>query len=279
VNNALKIFGFTVLVIAFYTYVGQMVPQQRAYPPEQTELSAEMSTEEMVEIGEEIARGKGTCMQCHTIGEEGALRFPDLANIGARAGDRREGYSDVEYLAESLYEPNAFVVEGFAPGMPAVDQPPIALTDQEIMAVIAYLQSLGGTPSVTMDTELEYQTAATGGAGETADTGSPAPPPADTAAAASGELDGSSLFTEYQCQMCHTIDTSTPGVGPSLHDVGSRLNRSEIYEAIVEPDAEVTEGYQPGLMTKTLEASGFFSQVSTAELRALVDYLASQTGE
>ncbi len=122
-SNALKIFGFTVLVIAFYTYVGQMVPQQRAYPPEETELSADMSTEEMVEVGEEIFTGKGTCTQCHTIGEEGALRFPDLANIGVRAADRRDGYSAVEYLAESIYEPNAYVVEGFNPGMPPASQP------------------------------------------------------------------------------------------------------------------------------------------------------------
>lgn len=277
-NNAVKIFGFTVLVIAFYTYVGQMVPQQRAYPPEETELSADMSTEEMVEIGQEIVEGKGTCMQCHTLGEEGALRFPDLANIGARAGERREGYSDVEYLAESLYEPNAYIVEGFNPGMPPAAEPPIALNDQEILAVIAYLQSLGGTPSVTMATELEYQTGGDDGAASAAAAAS-APAPADTGATSSGDLDGQTLFTNYQCNTCHTVDEPTRGVGPSLYDVGSRMTKAEIYEGIMEPDATIAEGFQPNLMSATLESTGFYDQVSAQELKTLVDYLASQTGE
>lgn len=274
-NNALKIFGFTVLVIAFYTYVGQMVPQQRAYPPEETELSADMTTEEMVEVGEDIFSGKGTCAQCHTIGEEGALRFPDLANIGARAADRREGYTALEYLAESLYEPNAYVVEGFNPAMPPVAEPPVSLSDQEILAVIAYLQSLGGTPSVTMDTQLEYQSQDTG---QQASTAQPAQQPADTAAAADASS-GPALFEQYQCAVCHTIESETDGVGPSLHDVGSRLSRAEIYESIVEPDVVIAEGFQPKLMGTTLEGAGFYREVTAAELKTLVDYLASQTGE
>lgn len=276
-KNTLKIFGFTVVVIAFYAYVGQMVPQQRAYPPETTELSADMSTEEMVEVGREIVEGKGTCMQCHTLGEEGALRFPDLANIGARAGDRREGYSDVEYLAESLYEPNAHIVEGFNPGMPPIADPPIGLSDQEILAVIAYLQSLGGTPTVSMDTELAYQTEEAAGAPSSAPASSS--PGEDAEAAAPEDLDGETLFSNYQCGACHTVDEPTRGVGPSLYDVGSRMSRAQIYEAIMDPDATVAEGFQPNLMSGTLESTGFYSEVSAQELKTLVDYLASQTGE
>ena len=64
--------------------------------------------------------------------------------------------SDVEYLAECLYEPNVFIVPGFNPGMPQINKAPIALSDAEILAVIAYLQSLGGEPTVTMKTKLKY---------------------------------------------------------------------------------------------------------------------------
>jgi mono/diheme cytochrome c family protein len=98
--------------------------------------------------------GKGLCFTCHTIGKQGALRFPDLEGIGARAGSRLPGLSDVDYLAQSLYEPNAFVVPGFNPGMPTINKPPIGLTDQEILAVIAYLQSLGGKCTVTMESKV-----------------------------------------------------------------------------------------------------------------------------
>ena len=100
--------------------------------------------------------GKGFCSTCHTIGKSGALRFPDLEGIGARAKTRIPGMSDVEYLAQSLYEPNVFIVPGFNPGMPTINQPPIGLTDQEILTVIAYLQSLGGTPTVTLQTTHRY---------------------------------------------------------------------------------------------------------------------------
>jgi hypothetical protein len=66
--------------------------------------------------------------------------------------------SDVEYLAQSIYEPDSYIVEGFNPGMPVINMPPIGLTDQEILVVIAYLQSLGGTPTVTLQTAHRYYT-------------------------------------------------------------------------------------------------------------------------
>ena len=70
------------------------------------------------------------------------------------------GLSDVEYFAQSMYEPDAFIVPGFNPGMPAINKPPIGLTDQEILCVIAYLQTLGGTPTVTLQTTHRYHGAA-----------------------------------------------------------------------------------------------------------------------
>ena len=59
-----------------------------------------------------------------------------------------------------MYEPNAYIVPGFNPGMPPINQPPIGLTDQEILCVIAALQSLGGTPTVTLQTTHRYLGAA-----------------------------------------------------------------------------------------------------------------------
>ena len=144
---------------AFYTYVGQMVPQKEVQPPEETVLSTEMTTADMVTVGRQIVEGKGLCSTCHTIGKSGALRFPDLAGVGGRAKTRIPGMSDVDYLAQSMYEPNVFIVEGFNPGMPEIHKPPIGLSDQEILTVIAFLQTLGGTPTVTLTTSHRYYTA------------------------------------------------------------------------------------------------------------------------
>jgi hypothetical protein len=147
------------LTTAFYAYVGQMVPQSEVQPPEEVAIRTDLTTPEMVEVGRGIAEGKGLCRTCHTIGQTGALRFPDLSGVAGRAADRVPGLTDVEYFAQSMYEPDIFVVPGFNPGMPAINRPPIGLTDQEILCVIAYLQSLGGTPTVTLQTSHRYYAA------------------------------------------------------------------------------------------------------------------------
>ena len=115
-----------------------------------------MTTADMVKVGREIMDGKGLCLTCHTIGKTGALRFPDLEGIGAKANSRVAGLSDVEYLAQSIYEPDGLHRAGLPPAMPPINKPPIGLTDEEILCVIADLQTLGGTPTVTLQTTHRY---------------------------------------------------------------------------------------------------------------------------
>ena len=168
-----------VLVIAatsFYTYVGQMVPQKEVLPPQETLIRADLTTADMVKVGREIMDGKGLCFTCHTIGKTGALRFPDLEGVDTRAQSRVPGLTDIEYFAQSIYEPEKFIVPGFNPGMPVINKPPIGLTDQEILCVIAYLQTLGGMPTVTLQTSHHYYTPA----------GAPGAAPAPATAAAPG---------------------------------------------------------------------------------------------
>ena len=159
IGHAPRIAVLVLASTAFYGYVGQMVPQSEVQPPEEIVIRADLTTPEMVEIGREIAEGKGLCRTCHTIGQSGALRFPDLAGIAGRAAERVPGLSALDYLAQSLYEPDVFVVPGFNPGMPTINRPPIGLTDQEILTVLAYLESLGGTPTVTLQTSHRYYAA------------------------------------------------------------------------------------------------------------------------
>ncbi|HXV77882.1 MAG TPA: cytochrome c [Candidatus Polarisedimenticolaceae bacterium] len=156
-NNLRSPTWFNVLLLvlgstALYTYIGQLVPQKEVLPPEETVMRADMTTDDLVQVGREIAEGKGLCLTCHTIGKSGALRFPDLEGIAARASDRIPELNALEYMAHSIYKPDEFIVPGFNPGMPVINKPPIGLNDQEILAVLAYLQSLGGTPDVTLET-------------------------------------------------------------------------------------------------------------------------------
>jgi hypothetical protein len=179
VPHIIRISALVLATTGFYAYVGQMVPQKEVQPPQETALGGDLTTADMVKVGRQIMEGKGFCLTCHTIGKTGALRFPDLAGVDVRAKSRVAGLSDVEYFAQSMYAPTAYVVEGFPPAMPAVNQPPIGLTDQEILCVIAYLQTLGGTPTVTLQTKHHYNSGA-------AAPGTPAPAAAPAPGAAPG---------------------------------------------------------------------------------------------
>ena len=182
-----KLGALVVATTGFYTYVGQMVPQKEVYPPKETLIKADVSTAEMVTIGKEIFEGKGLCTTCHTIGKKtGPWRFPDLENVAVRARTREPGFSDIDYFAQTLYEPDAFIVPGFNPGMPTINKPPIGLTDQEILCVMAFLQSQGGTPNVTLATKHHYNGGAAAVAAAVPAGALTAPPGAPPAPAAPG---------------------------------------------------------------------------------------------
>jgi mono/diheme cytochrome c family protein len=160
----IRIGALVLATTGFYAYVGQMVPQKEVQPPQEIVLRTDLTTADMVQVGREIMEGKGLCSTCHTIGKSGALRFPDLDGVAVRAKTRVPGLSDVDYFAQSMYEPDVYIVQGFNPGMPVINKPPIGLTDQEILCVIAYLQTLGGTATVTLKTTHRYLSAAPGAA-------------------------------------------------------------------------------------------------------------------
>lgn len=247
----LQLVVLAVGLTAVYTMVGQAVPQKEVQPPEVIEIQKDLSPEEMVEVGKGIFNGKGICTTCHTIGKSGALRFPDLQGVGERAAKRKPGMSAAAYLAESLYEPNAFIVPGFNPGMPEINKPPIGLTDQEILAVIAFLETLGGEVTVTMDTKFVY----TGG-GE------------DAGAATTADAtpaDGSAVLASRGCTQCHRLDA--PGAidgSPSLWDVGRRLGRPALVDKVA---------YHP-----PTPSAPYPKDLTLAEIQAMVDYLTGLGG-
>src|SRR2546423_4745456 len=210
-------FRVGILVLAatgFYTYVGQMVPQKEVLPPQETVIRADLTTADMVKVGQEIMNGKGLCFTCHTLGKtEGPFRFPDLSGVDARAKTREPGFSDVDYFAQTIYEPNAFIVPGFNPGMPVINKPPIGLTDQEILCVIAYLQTLGGTPTVTLQTSHHYYTPP--GAPGAAPPGAPGAAAAPAAASTQGGAPGTPAAAPSTPAAAPGTPAAAPGQPPA----------------------------------------------------------------
>ena len=87
--------------------------------------------------------------------------------------------------------------------------------------------------------------------------------------------DGKAVFTEAGCGGCHALTDagSDAEVGPNLDMVLPGLSEEAVRESIVDPDAEITEGYQPGVMPPNFEET-----LSDDQLNALVGYLTQVAG-
>jgi cytochrome c oxidase subunit II len=95
-------------------------------------------------------------------------------------------------------------------------------------------------------------------------------------AAGGGEQDGKAIFNgaEPACSSCHTLADagSEQEIGPNLDTVLKGQSAEEIRESIVDPDAEISAGFQPGVMPKD-----YGEKLSEAELETLVKYLVEAT--
>lgn len=250
---ALKIALLAVAATGFYTYVGQLVPQKRVEAPVVLELPKDLTPDQMAEVGRTIFEGKGLCSTCHTRGKSGALRFPDMAGIASRAGTRVPGLSALQYMTHSIYRPEEYIVPGFNPGMPTINRPPIGLTDDEIKTVIAYLQTLGGEATITMDTVLPIP------GREVAAAEAPAEAAGEQAAAeGAAPSAGQTPLERFQCGSCHYLDQPGRLKAASLQGIGSRMDRNAILAGILSSHRN----------------EGFYKQATIDELRQIVDSLA-----
>lgn len=81
------------------------------------------------------------CATCHSLQPDQVIVGPSLADIGLRARTRVEGLTAEEYLHQSIVEPDAYVVEGFDPGIMYQDFED-ALTDEQLYDLEAFLLTL-----------------------------------------------------------------------------------------------------------------------------------------
>jgi cytochrome c2 len=81
------------------------------------------------------------CQRCHETTAEIVVVGPSLAGVASRAGGRIVGMDAEAYIRNSIEEPGAYTVEGFAEGlMPATLKD--ELTAEKLDAVVAYLLTL-----------------------------------------------------------------------------------------------------------------------------------------
>lgn len=87
------------------------------------------------------ANGGIPCSTCHHADSPDTLVGPGLAGIAERAGERVPGETALEYLHQSIVEPDAHVVEGFPAGVMPKNYGEI-YSEEQIGDLIAYLMTL-----------------------------------------------------------------------------------------------------------------------------------------
>ena len=176
------------------------------------------------------------CGACHKIaGQSGAIG-PDLSAIGATR--------DRDYLRRAILDPNAEVAEGYPPNLMPVTYGS-QFYAQELELLVAYMKA---------------SVVSTGGQTETF---------VDTAPQAGSASDGESLMTSHGCGACHKFGTQVGAIGPDLSTIGAIRDSDFLRRSILDPNADISDGYTPNLMPPVYAA-----QLSTEKLDLIVDYLA-----
>ncbi|MBS0343985.1 MAG: cytochrome c oxidase subunit II [Proteobacteria bacterium] len=97
----------------------------------------------LADTGRQLADAKG-CAACHTV--DGSPRVgPTWKGLFGKNETMADGSTekvDEAYLRNFILDPQAKKVKGFPPVMPK-----LPLTDDEISALVAYIQTLGGAPA------------------------------------------------------------------------------------------------------------------------------------
>lgn len=257
-RTSLKVSAFIVIVVVAIAFFAASIPQLESPAPEVLQITGDLSGQELADLGETVFQSsEGGCLACHALGREG-LRAPDLDGIGAAAAGRVSGQSAEQYLRESIVNPCAFVIEGYDCIMPQTLLQ--TLGPAKVTALVAFLQSQGGEVTVSLS-------AAEAGA-------SPAAPAGGGAVGVAGET-AEEIIAALACSACHTIDAvgAAGVVGPDLSQIGARLSPDEIRQAILMPDATISDQCPAGACPAGVMPKDFGQRLAAAQLETLVAFL------
>ncbi len=228
-----------------------------------------------------------------------------LSGGEADSGIKPHASSGGEYLIESEYCPNCFVVAGFAlkgtndmvSPMPIINKAPIELTDTEIVSVVTFLQTRDGDMSkATAKESWESFFGKKLGADAPPTTAGGAAPAGPTIALSTDTPD--QIVTKMGCFACHKV----PGiaiakigmVGPLLIEGTNAPNRIKspeyqklfkegkvhattpkeyVMESIMTPQLFIVPGFQDDML------KDFSTKFTFAALSNMADYLLQQTAE
>ena len=235
-KSMLKITAFGIAIIGFYIYITMYVAGLSGTG------GGESAGGVNPEAGEKIFWGDGQCSTCHKIGSSGsATRGPDQDGLSGRAEERAKELglpSGLDYLVDSIVEPEKYIVKGYDKIMPKVFDPPIMLSREKILAVLAYLQTLGGEPDI--GALMKYKDKIPEASKKKV---KPWVPPMVV-----DVKEGEKVFFDetrpVTCGKCHVVNSKGQKVGPELTGIGAIQTAEYFLESILTPSAKIVKGYE-----------------------------------
>jgi mono/diheme cytochrome c family protein len=182
------------------------------------------------------------CGTCHALKEAGtqAEIGPDLDSAFVEARAEGSDSDTIEGVVEGQISNPRFT----NPDDPAY-MPADLVTGDDATDVAAYVASVAGVPDIEP------------------------PIPADAPP-------GAQVFLAQGCGSCHTLAAAnaTGTVGPNLDETIPGQSASEVEQSIVDPDAQLAQGFGAGIMPTTYE-----QDLTPKELKDLVDFLLESAGQ
>ena len=179
------------------------------------------------------------CAECHILADarSGGRIGPDLDAAFAAAREAGMNDATIEGITASQIESPRFTDPEDPSYMPAG-----LVEGDDLRDVAAYVGEVAGNPDVEPLTADE-------GLGE-------------------------EVFIDQGCAACHSFVAAEAGgrVGPNLDTSLLGQTPEQIRESIVRPNAEIVEGYPPGIMPEL-----YGSDIDEESLTALVEYLVTNT--
>ncbi|HHT9125532.1 MAG TPA: hypothetical protein ACFYD6_06890 [Candidatus Brocadiia bacterium] len=264
-GSFLKAVGFTIAIIGLFTYISIYVSGLSGTD------GGEVGGGIDPETGEKLYWGDGQCSTCHKIGNQGSsTRGPDQENLYVRAEERAKARglsSATEYLVESMVDPSAYIVEGYGDIMPKAYEPPIILEKDQILAILLYLQSLGGEPNIAEVSKYKDKI-------PTASRKKVKPwvPPVVVDAKVGEDI----FFSETHaasCSKCHVVKGKGAKIGPDLDSIGAIQTPEYLMEAILNPSVQIVKGYETVYIITTdgIPYSGIIKNQNESEIVLAVD--------
>ncbi len=264
----IRVLGFMFVLVLIFTAIANLLPQVEGQAPRETKVNlGSLTMESYIAMGEQLFKGKGTCTLCHNnLGRAPDILVMDMTATALqriKSEDYKGEAVDAEsYIRESMIHPSQYIVPGFGKAgepspMPVINKAPVALSDLEMGAIIAFLQSKdGGQVTVELPADVPQQKQNSQSVSEQ---------PKEAASA-------QEVLIKNGCIACHAVLDSQAEIGPELNTVGQRLSREAIRESIINPSAVIAEGYPP------IMPGDFADKMMVKELEMVVDFLAG-TGQ